>query len=346
MGNGESSLEPELQQHLPETKERFIGLENLGLTCFVNSVLQVLFRVEPLKSAVIQWAMCSRAGETPALSRKTLLMEEVAALFADMEHNSYRTGTLEPRRVVQATRRLHDFFAERQEQHDAQEFYSWLVNELAETVAALPPGPGPGLAVLRRRYEETKGLTFVHAALEGLQESITRCCACGTESRRAEPFFELATSVVDGSSVAFGLRQLWRAEPLAGFHCEAASCVEAPRDAVRRSALLRLPRVLVVHLKRFQYDARSQRLRKLLHRVSFCMELRLPAAPDTLFRLLGVVVHVGASVASGHYVSIVRVQERWFLFNDEHVQIISSMQLSNFFGGSMSAYMLFYEKVE
>jgi ubiquitin C-terminal hydrolase len=86
----------------------------------------------------------------------------------------------------------------------------------------------------------------------------------------------------------------------------------------------------------------------VVDRVSFSLEWRPKSAPESLFRLRGLVIHVGKNMSSGHYISCALIEGKWFLFNDDSVKIISALQLSSFFGGPNSiyhAYLLFYEKV-
>ena len=116
----------------------------------------------------------------------------------------------------------------------------------------------------------------------------------------------------------------------------------------------RLPRILALHLKRFKYTEDLARLQKLFHRVVYPYHLRLfnttddAEDPDRLYELYAVVVHIGGGPYHGHYVSIVKTQDRgWLLFDDEMVEPVDKNYVRNFFGdrpGLACAYVLFYQE--
>lgn len=116
----------------------------------------------------------------------------------------------------------------------------------------------------------------------------------------------------------------------------------------------RLPKILALHLKRFRYTEDLQKLQKLFHQVVYPYHLRLfnttddAEDPDRLYELYAVVVHIGGGPYHGHYVSIVKTEDRgWLLFDDEMVEPVDKSYVQNFFGdrpGLACAYVLFYQE--
>lgn len=88
-----------------------------------------------------------------------------------------------------------------------------------------------------------------------------------------------------------------------------------------------LPNILSLHLKRFKYQEALQKYVKLSYRVSFPLELRLfntvddMEDPDRIYDLNAFVVHIGSGPHHGHYVAVVKHQDRWLLFDDETVEV-------------------------
>ena len=116
----------------------------------------------------------------------------------------------------------------------------------------------------------------------------------------------------------------------------------------------RLPKVLVLHMKRFKYTEDYSRLQKLFHRVVYPYHLRMfnttndAEDPDRLYELYAVVVHIGGNAYHGHYVSVIKTEDRgWLLFDDEMVEPVDKHYVRNFFGdkpGMACAYVLFYQE--
>ena len=66
--------------------------------------------------------------------------------------------------------------------------------------------------------------------------------------------------------------------------------------------------MLVIHLKRFSYGGISGKITKA---ITFEFNISLPTSGSEINRytLIGIVVHYGGSIHSGHYVAFVKVCE-------------------------------------
>ena len=73
-----------------------------------------------------------------------------------------------------------------------------------------------------------------------------------------------------------------------------------------------------------------------------------------VYRLCGVVVHLGASKDSGHYVAVTKhgqEEQDWWLYDDQSRKLASDDQASTMqneyqFWGNMKSYILLYEIVD
>jgi ubiquitin C-terminal hydrolase len=138
-------------------------------------------------------------------------------------------------------------------------------------------------------------------------------------------------------------------EPLNGadaFHCPRC---EARGAATKRLSVQRWPRVLVLHLKRFQWNDRGRPGRKIDTAVDVPQTLSLSpylaegaatanGGGEAKYELFAVINHVG-SLAGGHYTATADAGAgEWYAFNDERVSSAGDGPPKS----SRNAYVLFY----
>ncbi|KAI1314654.1 hypothetical protein EDD11_001907 [Mortierella claussenii] len=193
---------------------------------------------------------------------------------------------------------------------------------------------------------------WVQKLFEGQLTNEIKCLTCEKTTNRAESFMDLSLDIEQNSSVTSCLRQFSASEMLCHkdkFYCDECCGLQ---EAEKRMKIQVLPNILSLHLKRFKYQEALQKYVKLSYRVSFPMELRLfntvddMEDPDRIYDLNAFVVHVGSGPHHGHYVAVVKHQDRWLLFDDETVETIDESDIHKYFGDSAqlgSGYVLFYQ---
>lgn len=293
-------------------------------------------------------------------------------IFEGISAHDSRTGVVSPTKFLEVLRKENEMFRSLMHQ-DAHEFLNLLLNEVMANVevnakqvqaekekemngsahsfeqafASTMPNTADGI-----RTPSNTG--WVHELFEGTLTSETKCLTCENVSQRDEVFLDLSVDLDQHSSVTSCLRKFSEEEMLCErnkFHCDRCGGLQ---EAEKRMKIKRLPKILALHLKRFKYTEDLQRLQKLFHRVVYPYHLRLfnttddAEDPDRLYELYAVVVHIGGGPYHGHYVSIVKTQDRgWLLFDDEMVEPVDKSYVRNFFGdrpGLACAYVLFYQE--
>lgn len=197
-----------------------------------------------------------------------------------------------------------------------------------------------------------KEKVWVQKLFEGQLTNEIKCLTCEKTTNRAESFMDLSLDIEQNSSVTSCLRQFSASEMLCHkdkFYCDECCGLQ---EAEKRMKIQVLPNILSLHLKRFKYQEALQKYVKLSYRVSFPMELRLFNTvddmddPDRIYDLNAFVVHVGSGPHHGHYVAVVKHNDRWLLFDDETVETIDEADIHKYFGDSSqlgSGYVLFYQ---
>ena len=294
------------------------------------------------------------------------LFTSLKDMFEAIIANKSRTGVVSPVKFLEILRKENEMFRTSMHQ-DAHEFLNLLLNEVvanvetnsrkaeadkslngsAEKSLVLPTPNTTGA-----RTPSNTG--WVHELFEGTLTSETKCLTCENVSQRDEAFLDLSVDLDQHSSVTSCLRKFSEEEMLCErnkFHCDMCGGLQ---EAEKRMKVKRLPKILALHLKRFKYTEDMQRLQKLFHRVVYPYHLRLfnttddAEDPDRLYELYAVVVHIGGGPYHGHYVAIIKTQDRgWLLFDDEMVEPVDKTYVRNFFGerpGLACAYVLFYQE--
>ncbi|QQK46122.1 Ubiquitin carboxyl-terminal hydrolase [Penicillium digitatum] len=295
------------------------------------------------------------------------LFTSLKDIFESVVASQARIGIVRPQQFLEVLRREHEMFRTAMHQ-DAHEFLNLLLNEVVANVEteatkqsfiekALPPTESvDSLAMVPSSTGSKSPNTtrWVHELFEGTLTSETKCLTCEKVSQRDEVFLDLSVDLEQHSSVTSCLRKFSAEEMLCErnkFHCDNCGGLQ---EAEKRMKIKRLPRVLALHLKRFKYTEDLQRLQKLFHRVVYPYHLRLfnttddAEDPDRLYELYAVVVHIGGGPYHGHYVAIIKTEDRgWLLFDDELVEPVDKSYVRNFFGdrpGLACAYVLFYQE--
>ncbi|KOS44209.1 hypothetical protein ACN38_g4876 [Penicillium nordicum] len=295
------------------------------------------------------------------------LFTSLKDIFESVVASQARIGIVRPQQFLDVLRRENEMFRTAMHQ-DAHEFLNLLLNEVVANVEteatkqsftekALPPTESAdslGMMPSSTGSKSPNTTRWVHELFEGTLTSETKCLTCEKVSQRDEVFLDLSVDLEQHSSVTSCLRKFSAEEMLCErnkFHCDNCGGLQ---EAEKRMKIKRLPRVLALHLKRFKYTEDLQRLQKLFHRVVYPYHLRLfnttddAEDPDRLYELYAVVVHIGGGPYHGHYVAIIKTEDRgWLLFDDELVEPVDKSYVRNFFGdrpGLACAYVLFYQE--
>ncbi|KAL8730786.1 MAG: hypothetical protein Q9166_003856 [cf. Caloplaca sp. 2 TL-2023] len=305
----------------------------------------------------------------PSYGMEETLFSSLKDIFEALIAHKSRTGVVSPAKFNEVLKRENEMFRSAMHQ-DAHEFLNLLLNEVVENVEVNTKkieaektmmngsdtrGFEQALATAMPNGTKSLGNTrWVHELFEGTLTSETKCLTCENVSQRDETFLDLSVDLDQHSSVTSCLRKFSEEEMLCErnkFHCDRCGGLQ---EAEKRMKIKRLPKILALHLKRFKYTEDLQRLQKLFHRVVYPYHLRLfnttddAEDPDRLYELYAVVVHIGGGPYHGHYVSIIKTEDRgWLLFDDELVEPVDRSYVLNFFGdrpGLACAYVLFYQE--
>ena len=340
-------------------KGSYVGLRNLGNTCYFAAVIQQLVMVPGLSEAMLSLPAVKEPekGEGAAglegdqlFDFQSLLLPLVLSSAASIDPSSFISG--------------FSFFGEPVNplvQMDSQEFLSVFFDRLTTSLS------------------RTSQPHLLSSFFGGQLSNQITSRSCAHSQARAEEFFMLSLNIQHHRDIRTSLTEFFKGELLAGSN--AWLCGECKRkvDAEKRSVVTQLPAVLILHLKRFEFDFDVMRKKKLNDECAFPLLLNMqpyvvrhaddddlqPASPtedgvstatttqneesgeastgeqgeaenvgeegEFLYDLVGVVIHSGHA-EGGHYWSLVKDRfspsstssstqqlTPWLCFNDQKV---------------------------
>ncbi|EFC38903.1 predicted protein [Naegleria gruberi] len=304
-----------------EKKKPFVGLKNQGATCYMNSLLQQFFMTIPFRKELIT----VNTDELPTnekLQENVSLLREVQDMFAFLEYGRKKFYDTRPFcRVYKVDGRP----VECSTQHDANEFFNLFMDCVEEA-----------LKFYKKDYllRDVYGGSLLHQII--YEENI---------SERPENFNIISLEVKNKRNIMESLELYCQGEMLEGNNQYFSDKLDRHVDALKRTLIKDLPNVLILHLKRFDFDFSLMVNRKINDRVEFPHLLNMepytvegmerkenrgiydippPHRPDDYYqyKLVGVLVHSG-SADSGHYYSFImdrkNEEEKWYEFNDEEI---------------------------
>lgn len=327
----------------------YAGLRNLSNTCYLNSLCTQLFMNVDFRQFML-------SVEVDRRDQSRMLLRETQSMFAHLQ-SSYRRF-VDPERFVASIKTYDDDMINIHNQMDVEEFFN-LLNDRWE-------------GQLRTQEAVRRFRSFYNGQLV----TQTKSKECDHISEVMEPFSAIQCDIKGKKNLLESLEAYVEGEHMEGDNKYKCSSCDRHVDAVRRSCLKETPDSLIFHLKRFDFNLRTQSRSKIND--YFAFPDRLDMRPYTIehlsnspggssedwFELVGILVHAGTA-ESGHYYSFIRERptsredECWFEFNDDVVTPWDpSKKDSCCFGGVEStwdaggvtfdknycAYMLFYER--
>jgi ubiquitin C-terminal hydrolase len=270
----------------------FVGLINEGTTCYMNSLLQTLFLITSYRKAIYSIPISdSEEGKIP---------KALAKLFAALQLSAKPLSTQE---LLKSFGWARDQW---HEQQDVQEF-SYKFSDTLEKSMNGTPAQG----------------TYTQLFKGQILQKI-KCTNVQHESEKFEDFIDLQLDVKGFNNIYLSLDKYVEPVALNGdMQYEADGY--GKQDAIKYVKFQKLPAVLQIQLKRFEFNSNRGMMTKVNEKFEFYPEIDMnPYTVQTgefnKYRLFSIMVHSG-TLAKGHYSSFISpsLDDNWFQFNDATV---------------------------
>ena len=288
------------------------GLWNLGNSCYFNSVVQCLYHCPIFRTAI--------QTVTPEALR-VAVVNQLQMLFVEMAGTS-SFPYITPIQCLTAAMNIPECkragMIVNGPQQDASEFLVHLLTHFEEKIKSLSD------------------------IFEGELVSTRTCQRCFHSCTSNQPFklYSLQMDLPSMNEIQpldlYNLmHHFHRTENLYDYRCEHCNSY----NSKKKLSIITLPRILVIHLSRFRG------LQKIHEYVRFNTQVSIKYNTDgseyhKQYRIMGIVVHLGSSIASGHYIAYIRAGEKWFKMNDDTVSAVCWRTVRR-----KKAYLLFFEQI-
>ena len=317
----------------------FVGLKNLGCTCYMNSLLQIFFHFVPFRESLLQ---CESKEEM-----KNSLYQ-IKKLFYSLKY--LKINYYNPEEFIQ---NYDNEILNVHQQMDVDEFYSNIVEKI------------------ENRLKGTKDENLVKYFFQGKQNDVlTFQNGCTHHRINTNNFYSIQLQVKNKKNIYESLDSLTEGELMNGDNCIFCPHCNKKLPVIKSQNFKSLPRILLLVLKRFEFNYDTMIKEKIDDFYEFPFELDMTKYIaesnkkknniNNIYTLKSVVIHMG-NCENGHYYSFIKIKNgKWYEFNDTHVkQFDINLLNEEAFGGeevlyfngkqnvqkkNRSAYLLFYEK--
>ncbi|KAI9485995.1 MAG: hypothetical protein EXX96DRAFT_547274 [Benjaminiella poitrasii] len=274
----------------------YVGLQNQGATCYMNSLFQSLYFTNSFRKAVYQ---IPTENDEPTRSIALALQR----VFYNLQFSNNAVGTTE------LTKSFGWDSLEAFRQHDVQEFNRVLQDNL------------------EIKMKNTPADGAIKNLFVGRMKSYIKCINVKFESSRSEDYYDIQLNVKGCKNLEDSFKDYITEETLEGdnkYMAEGYGLQDAKKGVIFES----FPPVLHLQLKRFEYDMMRDMMVKINDRHEFPTEINLePYLSENAdkskghkYILHGVLVHSG-DLTGGHYFAFVKPgkEDKWLKFDDDRV---------------------------
>ncbi|KAM3143032.1 hypothetical protein pb186bvf_004850 [Paramecium bursaria] len=297
------------QQIKQESSEiQKIGLENIGNTCYINSILQCLINL-PMMSVQM------KTINPDILKRSSSLFQLFYNIWFQISQAKTKVDNQYLMQFKQVLASQHTQF-NNMNQQDCIEFLHVFLDLTAQD--------GP----------IKNNLNIFHQLFQGCIQHTMKCSNCNRQSQNKETFINLSLYIPSSTSITNLIKDYLKNEVLVIQQvCQTCKKIS---NINKSSKISQLPTVLIIQLKRYDIQTKQSK------QISIEQQLILNTSN---YQLYAIIKHLGNSVHNGHYTCLIKQIQYWLNFNDLRVSEYPNRIVEDELNHSIDSYILFYCRV-
>ncbi|KAJ3428845.1 ubiquitin carboxyl-terminal hydrolase faf-x-related [Anaeramoeba flamelloides] len=243
---------PETWYYEPTDENRSItgyaGLKNLGCTCYMNSLLQQLFMIPEMREGILKIKTEKNEDD---------FLYQLQKIFANLSENQMQY--VDTSKFAKSYKDWNGQPLNPMIQMDVDEFFGMLFDRI------------------EKRLEELKEPNFLADLFRGklVQQIVPLNEEDAQTSERIDPFYTISLDVVNRKNLTESFEQYIEPDMLVGDNQYKSEQLGKKVDALKRSCIHTLPKNLILHLKRFEFNYQTMRRYKVDEEFDFPIELEL-----------------------------------------------------------------------
>ena len=324
--NDNKSIQKE--RKMRNNNEILIGLNNLGATCFMNAVLQILNNIKKFRDFLCSLDINSRTFPI------SYSLQDVFINLKNSNNISFSPGKF---RNIIAT--LNPKFL-KNEPNDSRRLIQFLLNSIHKELNI-----NKNKNYLENVEEESTELTWekklenektsfnyenksiIIDLFYGIQAIETVCSNCSNTSYEFEHFNILTLPILQKYTNKISINNMLddfsRKIQLIGRNRNYCSICKDEYNAYTRNIFYEMPEILIIHPGRtnkgIKYNIIIDFSEKIKIKLGDNFNLK---TQEIKYNLIGLIYHFGGSGYSGHNIAYCKIMDKWYEFDDERVSPI------------------------
>lgn len=312
------------------------GIDNLGGTCAVNSLIQIICRCEKLRNCILNAKVVEGTF--------TFELREIIDLLYNQKMS------IHPAKFINFFYKTFQKTFHKYEQIDINELWFYIFEKINEETS-INDNISNNITSINDEHNYKISIfnngkkSDIMKLVQGSFINVIQCKNCGHKSHSFEPFITIALDINEVKTIADLFITTLTDEHREKDNWICDNC-KGNYEYLMMKRIWKLPEIIFISLNRFkdiyQKNNTDVYVNETINFVPGCILSDVNAIYNYNLQAIG--LHYG-NLQGGHYMSVCNINNETFnLYNDNHVQVIEKSHFIEHNLKNNNAYLIVYEK--